>query len=369
MAQDLYETLGVPKTASTEEIKKAYRKQAKEWHPDKHKGEKAAEEKFKAINNAYEILSDSQKRAQYDQFGSTENFGGGQGGFDFSQFGGNGGAGFGGFGDIFESFFGGGGMNFGGQAQQEEQGRDLEMQMTITFEEACFGADRDVMLTRLTKCNHCQGSGGEPGSKIETCDECKGSGQIRKIQNTILGQVVTAQTCRTCHGSGKKISERCKECQGEGRKRKQDTITIHIPAGIDHGETLRMRGYGETGRFGKNTGDLYLHIRVNEHAEFTRKDYDIYSNLTIPLTTAVLGKNVDIKTIRGKSTLKIPAGTQPGTIMKIKNEGIHGSQGLQGNHFVTISVQVPNKLSAEEKKLYEELSTLESAPKKKGFFS
>ena len=364
MAQDLYEILGVPKSASTEEIKKAYRKLAKEWHPDKHKGDKTAEEKFKQINNAYEVLSDAQKRAQYDQFGSTEGFSGyQQGNGDFSQFGG-----FSGFGDIFETFFGAGGMGgFGGQ-QAQEQGRDMEMNLTITFEEACFGTDKDIVLTRLAPCDHCHGSGGEPGSKVETCETCKGSGQVRRVQNTILGQVVTTQTCRECHGSGKKISQRCVECQGEGRKRKQENITIHIPAGIDNGESLRMRGYGESGRFGREAGNLYVHIQVAPSKEFSRKDLDIYSELTIPVPTAALGKNVPVKTIHGESTLKIPAGTQPDTIIKIRNQGIHTNRGDQGNHYVTIKVHIPEKLHAEEKKLYEELATLEDKPRKKGLF-
>ncbi len=363
MAQDLYETLGVARNASAEEIKKAYRKLAKEWHPDKHKGDAAAEEKFKAINNAYEVLSDAQKRAQYDQFGSTDGF---QGGGDYSQYGGFGG----GFNvnDIFETFFGGGGgMGFGGQAQTQ-QGRDLEMRIAITFEEACFGTDKDIVLTRLAACDRCHGSGGEPDSKVETCGTCNGAGQVRRVQNTILGQVMTTQPCHDCGGSGKKISVRCKECQGEGRKRKQETITIHVPAGIDTGESLRMRGFGEASRFAKDTGDLYLHVEVSPSQEFSRKGYDIYSDYTLPITTAVLGKNVDIKTIHGITVLKIPAGTQPGTIMKIKSQGIHTKQGQQGNHYVNLHIAVPSKLSAEEKKLYEELASLEAAPKKKGIF-
>lgn len=368
MAQDLYETLGVPKSASTDEIKKAYRKLAKEWHPDKHKGDKQAEEKFKLINNAYEILSDDQKRAQYDQFGSTENFGGGgyqQANGDFSQFGG-----FSGFGDIFETFFGSaGGMGGFGGSQQQNQGRDMEMNLSISFEEACFGTDKDIAITRLARCDHCNGSGGEPGSKVETCSDCQGTGQVRRVQNTILGQVVTAQTCKTCHGSGEIISQRCNECQGEGRKRKQETITIHIPAGIDNGESLRMRGYGETGRFGKDAGNLYIHIQVSPSKDFSRKDLDIYSELALPVSTVTLGKNISVKTIHGESTIKIPAGTQPGTTIKIRHQGIHTARGDQGHHYVTIKVHIPEKLSSEEKRLYEELAELESKPKKRGLFS
>lgn len=363
--QDLYEILGVPKSASTDEIKKAYRKLAKEWHPDKHKGDSAAEEKFKLINNAYETLSDSQKRAQYDQFGSTDGFNGFPGGGDQSQY-----SNFGGFnmGDIFETFFGGaGGMNFGG-AQQTEQGRDLEMGISITFEEACFGTDKNVVLARLAPCSKCNGSGGEPGSKVEGCPTCDGAGQVRKVQNTILGQVMTSQACRDCNGSGKKISVRCSECQGEGRKRKQENITIHVPAGIDNGESLRMRNYGEASRFSKAVGDLYLHVEITPSKEFSRKGYDIYSEYSLPVTTAVLGSNVDIKTIHGITVLKIPAGTQPGTIMKIKSQGIHSSQGSPGNHYVALKLEVPTKLSAEEKALYEQIAQIETEPKKKGFF-
>lgn len=369
MAQDFYEILGVSRTANLDEIKKAYRKLAKEWHPDKHKGDKFAEEKFKSINNAYEVLSDTQKREQYDQFGTTGNFAGGPGagggfggqaGFDFSQFG---------FGDIFENFFSGGGTEFtsGGRPRQT-QGQDLEMSLRLTFEESCFGTDKDIVLTRLMACDHCQGSGGEPGSKIETCATCQGTGLERKAQNTILGQIVTSQTCHTCHGSGKTFSQRCTECQGEGRKRKQESMTIHVPAGIDNGESLRMRGYGEVGRFGKNPGDLYLHIQVTPSKEFTRDHFNILTQISIPISTAVLGNTIKVNTIHGETNLKIPAGTQPHTIFKLKDKGIHSASGTHGNHLVTVEINIPTKLSYEEKELFQKLATYEETPKKRGLF-
>lgn len=366
MAQDLYQTLGVGKTASLDEIKKAYRKLAKEWHPDKHKGDKAAESKFKEINSAYEVLSDPEKRRNYDQFGSAEGFGqqgfsggGGQGNFDFSQFG---------FGDIFETFFNGGGFN-GGQQQRQERGRDLEMDLQITFENAAFGCDRNLVLNRLTICDTCKGNGGAPGSKVDTCSTCQGSGSVRRVQNTILGQVVTSQPCNACGGSGKTISVKCPDCQGEGRKKKQETITIHIPAGIDDGETLRMRGYGESSRFGKHQGDLYLHISVKDSNEFERKGFDIYNKLTISIAKAVLGGTVETKTIHGTAELKIPAGTQSHTTFKLKDKGIHTEGNEKGNHYVLVELGVPQKLSHEEKELYEKIASLEGTPKKKGLFS
>lgn len=367
MAQDLYHTLGIEKNASLDEIKKAYRKLAKEWHPDKHKGDKNAEAKFKEINNAYETLSDPEKRRNYDQFGSAEGFGqqgfgGGQGGFDFSQFG---------FGDIFETFFSGGGGDFmGGQRQsrQQEQGRDLEMALQITFEEAAFGCDRDVALTRLTTCDLCQGSGGAPNSKIETCTTCQGTGTLRRVQNTILGQVVTSQPCNICGGSGKTISIKCSQCQGEGRKRKQEHITIHIPAGIDDGETLRMRGYGEASRFGKHHGDLYLHINIKASSTFTRKGLDTYGTTHIPVSRAVLGGTVSIHTLHGDTELKIPAGTQAHTTFKLKEKGIRTEGNEKGHHFATIELDIPQKLSSEERDLYEKIANLDSSPKKKGIF-
>ncbi len=366
MAQDLYQVLGISKTASLDEIKKAYRKLAKEWHPDKHKGDKTAEAKFKEINGAYEVLSDPEKRRNYDQFGSAEGFGqqgfgggGGQGNFDFSQFG---------FGDIFETFFNGGGFtNNQGQSRQE-QGRDLEMEIQISFEDAAFGCDRDVVLNRLTVCSTCKGSGGAPGSKVETCTNCQGSGAVRRVQNTILGQVVTTQPCNVCHGNGKIISQKCSDCQGEGRRKKQETITIHVPAGIDNDETLRMRGYGEAGRFAKHQGDLYLHISVKSSPNFTRKGLDIYNSSTIPVATAVLGGNVSIPTLHGATELKIPAGTQAHTIFKLKDKGIHSEGNEKGHHYVTIEIAIPQKLSTEQRDLYEKIASLDTQPKKKGIF-
>ncbi len=369
MAQDLYQTLGVSKTASLDEVKKAYRKLAKEWHPDKHKGDKTAEAKFKEINSAYEVLSDPEKRRNYDQFGNAEGFGqqgfgggggGGQGNFDFSQFG---------FGDIFETFFNGG--NFGGQSQtrQQEHGRDLEMEVQISFQDAAFGCDRDIMLNKLSVCDTCKGSGGAPGSKVETCTNCQGSGTVRRVQNTILGQVVSSQPCNVCNGSGKTISVKCPDCQGEGRRKKQETITIHIPAGIDDGETLRMRGYGESSRFGKHQGDLYLHIGVKESNTFKRKGFDIYNSLNITVSKAVLGGNITVNTIHGDTELKVPAGTKSHTTFKIKDKGIHTEGNEKGHHFVTIEIDIPQKLSSEQKNLYEKIASLETQPHKKGFFS
>jgi molecular chaperone DnaJ len=366
MAQDLYQTLAVNKDASLDDIKKAYRKLAKEWHPDKHKGDKTAEEKFKAISNAYEILSDPQKRQQYDQFGSTGNFNGGggpqgfggQGNFDFSQFG---------FGDIFENFFSGGDFMGGNREARAEQGSDLEMQLQITFEEACFGADKDIVVTRLATCTTCEGSGGAPGSKVSECSTCQGKGVVRRIQNTILGQVVSNQACPDCRGTGKIISEKCSDCQGEGRKRKQETLSIHIPAGINDGETLRMRGYGEVGRFAKHSGDLYLHIRVAASKQYDRKDMDIYNESHISVATAILGGTIGVDTIHGITQLKIPAGTQSHTMFKIKDKGILANSG-HGSHFTRVIIDIPQKLSSTEKELYEQLANLDNGPKKKGIF-
>ena len=382
MARDLYEILGIQKGASDDEIKKAYRKLALQWHPDKHKGDKDAESKFKEINQAYEVLSDKQKRQQYDTFGSagaSNGFpggggaaGAGFGGFDFSGFSGGGG---GGFADIFESFFnggGGGGFSQGGQSSSRQKGgarrgNDIEATIRISFEEAAFGAERELEVKKAMKCDHCDGKSYEPGSKMITCSACNGSGQIRSVRNTILGQIATNRTCDTCEGEGKVAEKKCSKCHGTSRVRNTEKITVKIPAGVDNGSTIRLSGKGEDGVKGGPTGDLYLNLVVDSHKEFERHGIDIYSDLNIHVAQAALGDEVEIKTLHGKSRIKIPAGTTEGKSFRIPEKGVTKiSSNKHGDHIVTVKIDILKKLSKREKELYEELAKESKIDIKKG---
>lgn len=361
MSRDYYGILGIARSASPDDIKSAYRKLSKEWHPDKHKGDKKAEDKFKEINEAYEALSDPKKKQTYDQFGTTGNgaggFGGGGqgfGGFDFSGFtGGQGGAD---FSDLFEGFFGGG--RRGGP--REERGDDREIAITIDFMESVSGAQRDVSFKRLAKCPDCEGSGARKGSSLITCKECGGTGQVVRRAQSFFGVVQQAVVCPTCKGSGKIPEHACSTCDGEGRTSQTTTINIDIPAGIADGQSLRLKGEGDAGRRGATSGDLYIRIRVMADKRFERDGDDIRTAYTLSVPDAILGTEVPIETVLGSVKLKIPAGTQSGQLFRIKHKGMPVLNSSRfGDHYVTVTVEIPSKLSREEKKLLEEWRELQ----------
>lgn len=372
MAKDYYETLGVSRSATDQEIKKAYRRLAQQYHPDKHKGDKTSEQRFKDVNEAYEVLSDKQKRSQYDQFGSA-GFGGAGGyqgfdasGFDFSQF-----SGAGGFADIFETFFGG---TAGAKRRQggPRPGSDIEFQLPLSFEEAAFGTEKELMITKAVGCDHCHATGAEPGSKSVTCKTCRGTGEIRTVRQTLLGQMATSQTCQDCQGEGRVHEKKCTVCHGATRIKRDERVKVKIPAGVDNDSTIRLSGKGEAGVFGGPSGDLYVHIRVQPSKKFIRNGYDIHSESKIHLLQAILGDEIEIETLKEKITLKIPPGTQSGKIFKLKEYGIEKLRGSgKGDHYVKIIVEIPAKLSRKERELYVELAKEAKIPTsvKKGFFS
>ncbi len=370
---DYYKILGVDKSATDTEIKRSYRKLAQKYHPDVNKNNKEAEKKFKEISEAYEVLSDKQKRSAYDQFGKAGVGGGGQGGFggfggfDSSQFEG---ANFGGFGDIFDTFFGGGRQHT--RRTGPQKGADLEMVITLSFEESITNTEKEIKLNKKEKCEHCAGNGAEPGTKINTCSTCKGTGQITQIQRTPLGSIQTSRVCPDCHGEGKTPEKKCNKCGGSGSEQKVSKIKVKIPAGINDGAVLRMSGKGEAGSKGGPYGDLYLHITVTPSNEFKREGDDIYTSQNIHLLQATLGDEIKVKTIYGEVTLKIPAGTQSEKILKLKGRGVPKmNTGGKGDHYVKIVVNIPKKLSAKEKELYGELTKeagLKIKPTEQGFF-
>ncbi len=377
---DPYKILGVEKNASDAEIKRAYRKLALKYHPDKG-GTKEDEKKFKEATLAYEVLSDKQKRAQYDQFGSVGAGPGGPGGpggagfggFDFRDFkdikfdfGGGGG-----FGEIFDTFFGG--VARRAKARQGPlRGNNIEIVVPLTFDEAVFGATKEVDISRFEKCEHCKGHGNEPGSKIIDCETCQGTGQHVRIQRTPLGQIQTASMCDSCSGAGKKPEKVCRECRGEGRKLKDQKIKIKIPAGIRSKAAIRLAGKGEAGLRGGPDGDLFAHIAIEPSREFERDDNDIRTSQSIHILQAVLGDEIEVKTIHGDVKLKIPAGTENGKVFKLKDYGVPKvGTTTKGDHYVKINVEVPKKLSKRERELYDELakeSKLNIKPQSKGFF-
>lgn len=364
MAQDYYKILGVERNASEDEIKKAYRKLAHKYHPDKAGGDEA---KFKEINSAYQILSDKQKRSQYDQFGQTfdgAGFDGGQGGgfsgFDFSQFSGqNGGFEFNfggdGFGDIFSDIFGG-----GNSRRTQTQGRDIQMDVEISFVEMISGVEKEIKLYKAIKCDKCEGSGGEPGSKEETCKTCKGTGQVKKAVRTILGSFMQTSVCNDCNGKGKTFSKKCSQCGGDGRYRKEVLEKIKVPAGIDSGQTLALSGKGEAGENGSPAGDLLVRVFVLKDNDFKREGNDIFSDAHISFSQAVLGDKILVKTVEGDVSMKIPEGTQSGDVFRIRSKGVPKLRGFgRGDHFVKVIVDVPTKVSREQRDLIEKLRELE----------
>lgn len=348
--RDYYDILGVSKDASKEEIKKSYRKLARKYHPDVNKDQNAPE-KFKEAKEAYEVLSDEQKRSQYDQFGHAGPQGQGFGG------GGFGGQDFGGFGDIFDMFFGGGGGRRDPNAPR--QGNDLQYTMVLDFEEAIFGKETDVELPKEETCDTCHGSGAKPGTKPETCTHCKGSGQLNVEQNTPFGRVVNKRVCHHCNGTGKKITDKCSACGGNGKVKKKKKIHISIPAGIDDGQQIRIAGQGEPGANGGPAGDLYVVVQVRDH-EFYQRDGDhIFCEMPVTYAQAALGDEVEIPTVHGKVKLKVPAGTQTGKTFRLKGKGAPNVRGYgHGDQHVRIRVITPTNLTAKQKELLREFNDL-----------
>ena len=346
--KDYYSILGVSKDASDDEIKHAYRKLSKKWHPDINKAPDA-EAKFKEINEAYETLSDPQKRANYDQYGSADGAGagfggaGGQGGF--GNF--DGGSGFG-FDDIFSQFFGGGQQRADPSAPR--QGRDLQYQMTLEFEEAIFGKKTEIKYNREAQCKTCHGTGAKPGTSPVTCSNCGGRGYVVTETNTPLGRMQSRQTCPVCHGTGKEIKEKCPTCGGRGKTDERHTLEVKVPAGIDDGQQMRLQGQGEAGDNGGPYGDLYIVFRVKPSKDFTRDGSTIYVNQDITFARAALGGKIHVKTVHGDVELKVPAGTQTGTTFRLKGKGAPRLRGNgNGDERVTVNVVTPKTLNKEQK--------------------
>ena len=383
--RDYYEVLGVNKNATDDELKKAYRKMAKKYHPDANPDNKEeAEKKFKEVNEAYETLSDPQKRRMYDQFGpdGPQGFGGaggpfGGGTYTYSTSGFDGFGDFGDLGDIFSSFFGGG---FGGNARQSarrnngpKKGADLNLKMDITFEEAFLGVEKEVIITRNETCEHCHGTGAKPGTNPIKCPDCHGTGQVTQVQNTILGQVQTTRTCGKCHGTGEVITEICDYCKGKGTVRKQPKIKIKIPAGINDNQQVVLREEGEPGTKGGPKGDLYITLRIKKHSIYKRDGNNVLCDIPVSITQATLGAELEIPMVDGtKEMYKIPEGTQSGTKFIIKNKGFkYVNSSAQGDFVFTVKVQIPKKLTKEQRDLLVELAkTMNEQPpvKKKGIF-
>jgi len=355
--RDLYAVLGVPRDASKEDIKRAYRKLSKELHPDRNKGNKETEQRFKEVNEAYEVLSDEKKKTMYDQYGRTSGpngatgGGGGNpfGGFDFSGFQGGD---MGGLGDLFETFFSGRGS---GGRRRSERGQDMEVEMILEFADVVAGKDHTFSLRRPRVCSACGGTGAEKGEKLITCKECGGTGQVTRNTQSFFGTVRQAFVCPTCEGSGKMPEHPCKTCAGEGRTEERGEVSIHIPAGVQDGQTLRIRGEGGAGRRGAAAGDLFVVIRVRPDKRFERDGDDIRTTLSVPVVDAILGTEVSMETVHGPMTLKIPAGTQPGQVLRLKGKGLPVlNSSRMGDHFVVVNIDIPAKLSHAERKLIEE---------------
>lgn len=362
--RDYYEVLGVDKSATPDAIKKAYRKLAMQYHPDRNPGDKTAEEKFKEINEAYEVLGNEDKRAQYDRYGHAA-FEQGAGGSGFDGF--SGFTGFSGgdysdiFGDIFNMFGGGGSSSYssGSAKNGPRKGSDLRVNINITFEEAAFGCEKKIKLTRKETCTECGGSGAKPGTSAKTCDKCGGTGQMRVTQKSILGMMQTVRTCDKCGGSGQIIETPCEKCGGSGTEKNVRSITVKIPAGVDTGSVLPLRGEGNAGERGGKNGDVYIVINVKPHEIFEREGYDVYLETPISFVDATLGCELKIPTLEGNVKLKVPEGTQSGTVFKLKNKGITNLNGYgKGDEYVKVNVEIPKKLNSKQKAALREFAEI-----------
>ncbi|HNW56103.1 MAG TPA: molecular chaperone DnaJ [bacterium] len=361
MAKDYYQTLGVDKNADDNEIKKAFRKLAHQYHPDKSSGDEA---KFKEINEAYQVLGDKDKRAKYDRFGSSAFQGGSagfgdMGGFDFSQFyqgGQNGGfdVNFGDLGDMFGDLFGFGGGR--GRQSNSQRGRDLEITIKIDFLKSIFGAEETISLEKETTCNHCQGSGAAAGGQVKTCPDCQGRGFVDQIQRTMLGNIRTQAACHKCNGTGKIIEQPCHECRGQGRVTKKEPLTIKIPAGVSNGQTIKFVGQGGAGLRNSTSGNLFVNIKVQPHPTLKRDGNNIYSVLPLTFRQAALGDKITIETVDGPVTLKVPAGTQSGQEIILRGKGVPRLHSYgRGDHLVEAKIITPTSLTKEQKKALEAL--------------
>jgi molecular chaperone DnaJ len=356
--RDYYEVLGVARDASPEEIKKAYRQKAKELHPDKNPSSREnAEAEFKRVAEAYEVLADPSKRQQYDRYGHAGPDQGFTFGFNdfrrareaYSEFG------FGGFDDLFDMFFRQGGRG-GARRTRSRRGEDIEYRLRVTLEDAATGTKMTITAPRLVACSHCDGEGAEPGSTRKTCPTCQGQGQVQYRQQSLLGSFVNVQTCPECRGAGEVIDQPCKRCHGHGRVKEKSRISINVPAGVETGSRLRLRGQGNAGLHGAPPGDMYIAIEVIPHPTFRREGRDVHSTLTISFPEAALGAKVRTESLWGEESLDIPSGTQPGTVLRLKGKGMpdvrsHG----KGDQLVEVQVSVPKKLNAEQRRLLKQL--------------
>lgn len=354
--RDYYDILGVAKGADAQEIKKAYRKQAMKYHPDRNPGDQESEEKFKEVSEAYEILSDENKRRNYDQFGHEGV--NGQGGFGGQGFGGQG---FGGFedifGDIFGDMFGGG---FGGgrpRRRGPERGADIRQNVTISFEEAAFGKNISIKLNRSEECDECHGSGAKPGTSKKTCPTCNGAGEVRTVQRTPFGNVASSRPCTACEGEGEVVESPCSKCSGKGSTRKVKTIEVDIPAGIDDGQMIKLSGQGEIGSKGGPRGDLYIAVSIQPHPLFTREGNDIYFDMPITFVQATLGDEIEVPTLDGKVKYTVPEGTQTGTVFRLREKGIPRLRGnTRGDQYIKVVVDTPKKLNDKQKDILREFA-------------
>jgi molecular chaperone DnaJ len=354
MARDYYEMLGVSRNADADELKQAYRRLARKYHPDVNK-EPEAEDRFKEISRAYEVLSDTDLRSRYNQFGEAGvSSGAGAGYQDFSDMGG--------IADIFESFFGGfGGAGGGAQSARRRssptRGDDLRFDLKLEFREAVFGGEQQIRINHLENCGTCQGSGAKPGTRPQTCSTCQGGGQVRRATRTPFGSFTQVSVCPTCNGTGQMITDKCDTCGGKGQNQVSKKLKLTIPPGVDTGTRLRVSNEGDAGLRGGPAGDLYVYLFVQEDSEFRRDGINVLSDLKISYLQAILGSQIAVKTVEGEEQLTIPAGTQPGTVLTLENHGVPrlGNPVSRGNHLITVVVEIPNRVAPEERELLEQL--------------
>jgi molecular chaperone DnaJ len=364
MAGDYYQILGVSRDADKEEIKRAYRRLARKYHPDVNK-ESGAEDKFKEINRAYEVLSEPETRARYDRFGEAGVGGAGAAGFDYGDMGG--------FADIFETIFSGfgGGMNTGTQSRRRSgpvRGDDLRLDLKLEFREAVFGGEKQIRIPHLESCEVCDGTGAKKGTGVKTCITCNGSGQVRRATRTPFGSFAQVSVCPTCNGTGEVIEEKCDACNGAGRKQETKKLKITIPPGVDNGTRLRVSGEGDAGMRNGTPGDLYVYLFVESDTAFTREGINIRSEISISYLQAILGCQIEVNTVDGKQEITIPSGTQPDTILTLENKGVPklGNPVSRGNHLITVKVAIPTRVNAEERELLEQLAKIRGEAAGKG---